>query len=79
MNHENIYDSKINEVRPQINKSLGKHQINNNLHLYAKARNNQPFLGGRPPISAVQPGNSKRIQEEAKIIAYNHSSAAIPR
>ena len=25
VNHENIYDSKINEERPKINKSLGKH------------------------------------------------------
>ena len=37
MNHgENIYDSKINEERPKINKSLGKHQINNNLHMWTK-------------------------------------------
>lgn len=36
-NHgENIYDSKINEERPKINKSLGKHQINNNLHMWTK-------------------------------------------
>ena len=34
---ENIYDSKINEERPKVNKSLGKHQINNNLHLWTKA------------------------------------------
>lgn len=31
---ENIYDSKLNEERPQINKSLGKHQINNNLQMW---------------------------------------------
>ena len=37
INHgENIYDSKINEERPKINKSLGKHQINNNLHMWTK-------------------------------------------
>lgn len=46
MNHgENIYDSKLNEERPKINKSLGKHQINkslgkhhinNNLHMWTK-------------------------------------------
>ena len=28
---ENIHDSKMNEERPMINKSLGKHQINNTL------------------------------------------------
>lgn len=28
---ENIYDSKLNEERPKVNKSLGKHQFNNNL------------------------------------------------
>lgn len=33
---ENIYDSKLNEERPKINKSLGKHQINNNLHMWTK-------------------------------------------
>ena len=36
-NHENIYDSKLNEERPKINKSLGKHQINNNLQMWTKA------------------------------------------
>ena len=35
-NGENIYDSKLNEERPKINKSLGKHQINNNLHMWTK-------------------------------------------
>lgn len=34
---ENIYDSKLNEPRPQINKSLGKHQINNNLRVFANS------------------------------------------
>jgi K+/H+ antiporter YhaU regulatory subunit KhtT len=37
LNHENIYDSKINEERPIVNKSLGKHQINNNLQMWTKA------------------------------------------
>ena len=69
-NHENIYDSKLNEERPKINKSLGKHQINNNLQMWTKAgakiyRDVQPnysniqmqnqLLGGRPPVSVKQP------------------------
>lgn len=46
---ENIYDSKINEERPKINKSLGKHQINNNLHMWTKMgvkiyKDDQPHL-----------------------------------
>jgi len=53
--HENIYDSKINEERPKINKSLGKHQINNKLHLYAKniSKNGGGIQGGKPPIGVI--------------------------
>lgn len=36
---ENIYDSKINDPKPFINKSLGKHQINNNLRVFTKGVN----------------------------------------
>lgn len=39
IHQENIYDSKINEERPKINKSLGKHSINNNLHLSTRNNN----------------------------------------
>jgi hypothetical protein len=42
-NGENIYDSKINEQRPKINKSLGKHQINNNLHMMVKMGTNKIY------------------------------------
>ena len=50
---ENIYDSKLNEQRPKINKSLGKHQIKNNLHMYAKNMKSQAIevKNGKPPIN----------------------------
>jgi hypothetical protein len=36
---ENIYDSKLNEERPKVNKSLGKHQFNNNLQSLRNIKN----------------------------------------
>jgi hypothetical protein len=65
-NHgENIYDSKINEERPKINKSLGKHQINNNLHMWTKMgakiyKDDQPHINVMTIQKDFQPTNIPR-------------------
>ena len=64
---ENIYDSKINEERPKINKSLGKHQINNNLHMWTKMgvkiyKENQPHIPKNSELMQ-RPPNARNLNQ----------------
>ena len=69
---ENIYDSKIHEERPRVNKSLGKHQIHNNLHLWTKMglkiyQQNQPHLQNinvlqsKPPLRDLREARADQV------------------
>jgi hypothetical protein len=65
INHgENIYDSKLNEERPKINKSLGKHQINNNLHMWTKM-GAKIYKDDQPHIAMNNPDNMGMMSGKA--------------
>ena len=71
---ENIYDSKLNEQRPEIHKSLAQHQVKNNLKIFA-SRKDEGFLAdlevARPQNPVFSIANS--MEPLAEIGSINQS------
>lgn len=79
---ENIYDSKLNEPRPQINKSLGKHQINNNLRAFAQnlrtgeEETKTGVVVSKPPMGILN-YQGKRVVQKANDLGHTYSNITI--